>query len=515
MIRKRLALLVGCLLIPALPSVAQSPGLAFANRIGGTSDDRSKSIALDSLGNIYTAGSFKSTVDFDPGPGVFNMTGTSPNVDAFVSKSDNSGNFIWAKHFASPLSYFVTEELVIDASDNVIVCGRFQGTSDFDPGAGTFNLTAVGSDDGYVMKLDSSGNLVWARQLTGSGDAHAWSVAVDPAGNVYSTGYFNGTVDFDPGAPTVNLTSTFNDVFVSKLDSSGNFVWVRQLIGTFSHDIGSAITTDASGNVFTTGYFFGTMDFDPGAGTTNLTSAGAEDIFVWKLDTAGNLVWARGMGGSGDDRSWGITLDSAGNVLTTGQKSGSADFDPGAGTFNLASGADIFVSKLNSLGNFVWAKQVGDIAGTNAGNAIAVDASDDVFVTGNFSGTGDFDPGAGTHTLSGSGLGDMFATKLDAAGNFVWAFKVDSANYDSGSDIAVDTSNQYYIAGYFSDTVDIDPTILTFNLTSNGTEDSFVAKFDPTIVPSVPAAQVYGLAAMVLSICVVFVAWRRHAKSAR
>jgi hypothetical protein len=135
---------------------------------------------------------------------------------------------------------------------------------------------------------------------------------------------------------------------LTALAGDGDFVWAKQMGGT-SDDSGQGIAVDAAGKVYTTGYFRGTADFDPGPATFNLTSAGGFDIFVSKLDNAGNLVWAKQMGGPGHDQGWGIAVDGAGNVYTTGWFAGTADFDPGPGTFNLsrAGGPDIFVSKLS------------------------------------------------------------------------------------------------------------------------------------------------------------------------
>ena len=186
----------------------------------------------------------------------------------------------------------------------------------------------------------------------GASSEYGYSIAVDSSGNVYTTGYFQGTVDFDPGTGTSNLTSAGStDVFVSKLDSSGNFVWAKRLGGA-SSDYGYSIAVDSSGNVYTTGYFEGTADFDPGAGTSNLTSAGSGDVFVSKLDSSGALVWAKGFGGTSNDRGQSIAVDSSGNVYTTGYFAGTVDFDPGAGTSNLTSagGDDVFVLKLTSSG---------------------------------------------------------------------------------------------------------------------------------------------------------------------
>ena len=389
-------------------------------------------------------------------------------------------NMVWAKKMGGASNDFGTS-IAVDALGNVYTTGYFGGTADFDPGAGTYNLTPAGIFlNIFVSKLDASGNFVWAKQMGGASTAEGLSIAVDASGNVYTTGKFIGTADFDPGPGTYNLTSAGSyDIFVSKLDSSGNFIWAKRMGGA-STDKGLSIAVDASGNVYTTGLFQGTVDFDPGAGTYNLTSAGGDDIFVSKLDSSGNFVWAKNMGGASNDDGYSIAADASGNVYTTGDFYGTADFDPGPGTYNLtaAGGLDIFVSKLDSSGNFVWAKNMGG-ASTDDGYSIALDASDNVYTTGDFSGTADFDPGPGTYNLTSVARSyDIFVSKLDASGNFVWAKDMGGASNDWGNSIAVDGSRNVYTTGYFTSTADFDPGTGTYNLTSAGQGDIFVSKLD-------------------------------------
>ena len=171
---------------------------------------------------------------------------------------------------------------------------------------------------------------------------------MDHQGNVYTTGYFEGSVDFDPGIGTNLLTSAgLIDIFVLKLDTSGNFQWAKSMGGN-SNDAGCSIALDGSGNVYTTGYFLATADFDPGPGTTNITSAGLTDIFISKLDAAGNFIWVKGIGGTYTDRAQSIAVDNLDNIYTTGFFCETADFDPGEGTSTLTSAGldDIFVLKL-------------------------------------------------------------------------------------------------------------------------------------------------------------------------
>ena len=477
-------LFVCMLALFGLSNNANAQALQWAKAMGGADPDNGYSIALDGSGNVYTTGYFVGTVDFDPGAGVANLTSASPDIgysDIFISKLDASGNFVWAKAMGGP-NYDYSYSIAIDGSGNVYTTGYFYGTSDFDPGAGVFNLNSGFDSDIFISKLDASGNFVWAKAMGGADSDKGSSIAIDGSGNVYTTGCFFGTADFDPGAGVFNLTEAgYGDIFISKLDASGNFVWAKAMGDTMSPDIGYSIALDGSGNVYTTGYFAGTVDFDPGAGVFNLTSAGDRDIFISKLDASGNFVWAKAMGGANSEYSYSIALDGSGNVYTTGYFFGTADFDPGAGVANLtyAGNDDIFISKLDASGNFVWAKAMGGSA-TDLGYSIAIDGSGNVYTTGYFEGTSDFDPGAGVFNLTSAGYYDIFVSKLDASGNFVWANAMGGADSDYGSSIALDGSGNVYTTGYFEGTADFDPGAGVANLTSAGGGDIFVAKYFQT-----------------------------------
>ncbi|MBL8812685.1 MAG: hypothetical protein JNM43_21145 [Planctomycetaceae bacterium] len=300
-------------------------------------------------------------------------------------------------------------------------------------------------------------------------------ITVDGSGNVYTTGVFAGTVDFDPGVGTTNLTSAgVSDIFVSKLESTGNFVWAKRLGGD-STERGNGIIVDGSGNVHITGIFAGEADF----GTTTLTSAGVDDIFVCKLDGAGNVTWAKRQGGGFTDHANDITIDGSGNVFTTGYFYGTADFDPGDGTTNLTSAgeADAFVSKLDSAGNIVWAKRLGGDS-DDGGNGIAVDVSGNAHISGYFRGAAGF----GTTILTSAGVDDIFVCKLDGAGNVAWAKRMGGTSGDIALGVTVDGSGNVYTTGYFEGTADFDPGVGVTNLTNAGTSDGFVSKLSPDML---------------------------------
>jgi len=291
--------LILTIIFTPLYSVYADASYEWAKQIVGDVLVEGKAITTDTSGNVYTVGDFYSTTDFDPGAGIANLT-SARGGDIFISKLDSDGNYVWAKRIGG-VELDSSTSIILDSSNNIYVTGYFDDTVDFDPGAGTTNLTSNGNGDIFILKLDSSGNYVWVKKIGEVLVERANSLSIDSSGNMYLTGHFQtfplGTVDFDPGAGTTNLTSAGNgDIFILKLDSSGNYVWVKS-IGGISYEAGISVKTDSLGNVYTTGQFYGTTDFDPGAGTANLTSVGSADIFISKLDSDGNYVWAKSIGG--------------------------------------------------------------------------------------------------------------------------------------------------------------------------------------------------------------------------
>jgi hypothetical protein len=446
------------------------------------------SITFDASGNVYTTGYFQDTVDFDPGPGVFNLSSSAGEV--FILKLDPSGNFIWAKSVGGA-SYYEKPSITFDGFANVCITGIFENIGDFDPGQGTFYLSSNGNFDIFILKLDLSGNFVWAKSLGGSGEEYSGSLSVDGIGNVYITGGFKGTVDFDPSAGIFNMTSFGfggQDIFVLKLNPSGNFNWAKRL-GGIGEDIGISIVSDASGNVYTTGYFCEgfsspTADFDPGPGTYYLvTSSSSVGFYISKLDALGNFVWAKSIS-DGETTGMSIKLDTLGNVYATGFFSAAVDFDPGPNIHILAPTTgidnDIFILKLDISGNFLWAKIFGG-PGNDGGISLDVDNSGNVYIIGNYNGIVDVDPNFGTFYLSPNGGVDFFILELNASGNFLWAKGIGGSLDDYGNSIAVDKVGNVYSIGFFMGTVDFSPYDL-INLTSGTYGSIFILKMGTSMI---------------------------------
>ena len=445
----------------------------WSKQFGGTLNTtyvRGKAITLDAAGNIYVTGEFSSKVDFDPGSGQ-GVLDASIKRNAFVCKFTANGNFVWVRQLGESGSATGTS-ITTDAAGNVYSTGYFEDMGDFDPGPGVFQLS--GSDNTcYISKLDASGNFVWAKQLGGGilgGVDVDMSIAQDAAGNIIVGGSFFGSSDFDPG-PAVQTLSAGNtgarDIFIIKLNPAGNLTWLRQMGGN-EGDYCLSLSVDVSGNIYTTGYFNGSADFDPGQGTYTLVA----DInnyagYISKLDANGNFVWAKPLEGNGTVAGLSISLDNASNVYTTGHFVGTADFDPGLPINNLSAAGidDIFISKLDLNGSFVWAVRMGGVGSAVKGMSSALDAVGNVFTTGQFGGAIDFDPGTGIHNLISVGGENIFVSKLSHCTNGTFA----NLNVVACSSYLLNGQN-YTSSGTYTQTLTNTSgcdSIITLNLTIN------------------------------------------------
>ncbi len=463
-------------------SSASAQNLQWAINIGSAGSATGIGMSVDAAGNVYSIGSFNSNTDFDPGAAVVNMPVTGP-TDMFLLKLDANGNYIWAKHFGNASTESITG-IVCDAAGNIFVCGAFNGTMDFDPGPDSLKLSSAGSNDFFIAKYDPNGALIWAKVAGGIGNDAAYEITCNNNSDIYVTGRIQDTADVDPGPSVHNLYAPAQfAMFFLKLDSTGNFVWAHA-IG--ESDDCHAMCTDAAGNLYSTGFFHDVVDFDPGAGVTNLTAVtGNADIFVLKLDNGGNFVWAKSFGQTNNSTGEGfaIKVDGSGNVITGGYYINTTDFDPGAGSYTLTSNGsyEAFLSKLDPAGNFMWAKSFGS-TGWDRVKALSLDAAGNIFACGHFEDTVDFDPGAGVHTVVGK-TRDVFVSKFDPAGNLIW---VESFGNNAGEDshgIFTDASGSVLTTGKFTGVVDFDPGAGISNNDAGNTTDMFIVKLN-----QIPAA---------------------------
>lgn len=366
-----------------------------------------------------------------------------------------------------------------DSEGNIYITGYFFGQVDFDTGDGELILNSNGSRDAFLLKLNPLGDFMWAFSWGANDHDFGYAVDIDSYDDIYVTGYFANTVDFDPGPSVVEHTANGGrDVFLVKYDSDGNLVWVHTW-GGGDEDVGQNMWIDGNDNVYVGGHFDGTVDFDPGPGVVEYTSNGAAEAYISKFDIDGNLQWARAWGGTGNDKVYSVTTDSIGNVLITGYFRYTVDFDFGDGEdLHTSLGSrEGYLLKLDSNGDYIWARSWGG-TGEDLGEGVSVGPGDNIYIAGDFSNVVDFDPGPGEDIHISNGAWDISLSKFNPDGDFEWARTWGSSKTDDVHRISIRGGN-VFITGHYNDTTDFDPSDEGVdNHTSNGLTDFFLSKYD-------------------------------------
>ncbi|WP_290841892.1 T9SS type A sorting domain-containing protein [Flavobacterium sp.] len=467
------------------------PIFHWAKSVGAVGFDSAYDLISDASGNVYTVGSFNATVDFDPGSGTSNLTQAGSAPDGFIQKLDSQGNFVWAKRIGGNGGNGVFE-IDFAANGDLILAGSFFGTVDFDPNAGTFNMTSIplanptfSSTDVFVVRLTADGNFVWAKKVGGNDYDEVMDMKVDANGAIFVSGFFQGTCDFDPGTSNFALTSSGpRDAYMLKLDPDGNFIWAKRFGGASETRI-NAFDLDSQGNILATGNFFGAIDVDPSAATVTLQpSPGdnfgqfSQDVLLLKLNPSGDYVWAGKIGGTMSEGCSAIGIGADDSVFISGIFAGNSDMDPGSGQTILATngnGGAVFLIKYNSSGQLQWAKQTGTVFSPSVNN-LQVTVSGKILTGGNYNGNFAFATGFDLPTI---GNEDMFIARFDQSGTPEWVQSFGGSGEDVLQAFEYRESGIWNIAGSFNATVDFDPFSSVQNLTSNGGHDIFTLKLAP------------------------------------
>lgn len=369
----------------------------------------------------------------------------------------NAQNWKWAKAVQSS-GADVGNAISADGLGNIYTTGYISENVT----VGSFSITHSGSAAIFAAKYDTAGNVLWAKKIGGA-NAFGYDIVADAMGNVYISGVFTGSANFE-----VTTLTSFGvwDAFIAKLDpSNGDVLWAKSG-GGGGYDAFNELEIDHSGNVVAAGYFEGSATF----GLTPLTSAGSWDVVLAKFDAMGNQTWVKKYGGSGDDRGEAVAIDEIDNIVVVGYFGGTANFDSYMISSNSGS-RDIFVMKTGSNGLVMWAKGYGSEFEDN-GLGAATDVYGNVYATGYFQGTCNF---GGTILNSNSGSWDMFLLKTNTDGTTEWALSGGSTSNDLGNEIETDAFGNLFVVGRVAGFSTFGSITYTTNANS---WDAFVTKYD-------------------------------------
>jgi gliding motility-associated-like protein len=457
----------------SLPSVPK-----WVDDMGGTGSSIVAAEKIDKQNNTYITGIFSGSVDFDPSPtGVKMLSSVNGSVDIYVAKYDTNGALIWAVAIGGA----GTEQpdgIDLDANGNVSIAGLYDSpVLDANPGAGTFNLTNQGGNDMFLINLDVNGNFLWAKSVGGSGTDYANKVAIDNQGDKIIGGQFQSTVTL--GATNLTANGTFGGL-VAKYDPTGNLLWAFSLGQTGDNGI-RGVTADSNSDIVVSGAFSGTVNFNPLGAPYNLTATGNES-FVAKYNAAGQLLWVQPINGAVSGYSINICVDSNNNIYAVAPFSFTLTFN-GNNTLTAKGAQDVSLSKFSSNGTFQWAEDIGGAGANATNNGITVSNDNNIYISGYFTGSVDFDPSAAVSLITYHGQRDLFLVKYDTNGAYQWAIGAGNStcNNTLGRSIGVDSNNDVLLGGSFCSTVNFDVSGCTaFNLTAQSpVRDSFLAKYIP------------------------------------
>lgn len=447
-------------------------------------------LAYDSQGNMLVAGTAlgATTFQFETGSDKKKVSFANP-MQAFVVKYNRAGKLIWVKTWThvgnlGSTPTVRTKAIVVTSNDEILITGNFNRIVDFNPGAGVFSVkaiteNAVEDNDLFLLKLNKDGNFVWVKTASAGKDFANLlpnDIALDKQGNILVTGSQG-----DAKEPAL-----INHTFIKKWDNQGNSLWTKTILATASLNnmikkevTAQAITIDNGNNIYLGGQFKSTTDFDPSNGKFELKSSEG-DGFLCQLNPNGDFVWAKKIGGMGNDSVQAIAIDKNNKLLVGGDFSGQVDFNPGAPVDSrTASGSsDTFFSQFSLNGAYGWTKTFGgadsrttlyDLAVDSQNNILSVSLSTPIFAN---SAKIDLDPDPNKTSLFTITFSHLFSSKFSNNGTFTWGRDVevhDSGNLFSPPKIAVDSANFVAFGGTFKGKTDFDPSpsggdlILGFN----------------------------------------------------
>jgi len=429
--------------------------LIWATKLSGSLEDISTDVTIGPGGTIYSIGYFLSP-ELNLGSGSLTNFGKSMT---FITRYANNGTLIWADPIVYPYNNDNSWDIATDSNRNSFVTGWFRSSSlHFD----TFEVKNTNTVyDLFIVKYDSMGSVKWANGAVGKGVDYGTSLCIDPFDNLYVTGYFADTITFG----SVTLPGPGN-IFITKIDNNGNILWAKEYgDGSITYDI----CTDLDGNIYVAGWF-STSTSMFGSFTLTNSAPNYSEIFIMKLDSSGNVLWAQSAQGNYHEMTSGIAVDQEKNVFVTGYyASDSIQF--GSTTIHNNGYHDIFITKLDSNGTFLWTSGVGDHY-NDWPNAICTDPSGNAYITGYFS-SASITFGMATLINPSVSKKETFIARYNSDGSVGWAKSAGGIESDEATDIASAAGNIYQTGKFNSPTI----TFGSYVLSAQG---SFITRYDTT-----------------------------------
>ena len=332
----------------------------------------------------------------------------------------------------------------------------------------------------FLSLLSSSFSQNWVNTLGSTNIDQAHSIARDAAGNSYIVGFFSETMALDDIGSQVLSSAGSRDVFFAKYDANGTLEWARGIGGSDS-DEGKDIAIDNSGNIYILGEFSGFVDFDPTIGIALQQSSSATDIFLAQYDASGTFVRVTTMAGSGTDLASNLEIDNNGDLYISGLFSGLLDFVAGSTTDNLftTENSAAFMAKFSATGSYIWSKKIESSGGVVI-NDLELDNNNNLYATGSFGANTDFNPNSNTtNTLTLSGNTDAFLAKYNTNGAYLWAKAIQGIDLESSENVEITQDGNVVIAGYFQNSIDLNPSASNHFVTATGQRDVFFANYSP------------------------------------
>ena len=461
------------IIVMAIPfrGVCQSVYPKWVNDIGGSGDSKATGMITDKQNNIYVSGYFSGTVDFDPSPGGIKNLTSAGGYDMYVAKYTTSGTLLWAVAMGGNALDQVNN-MTVDNNGNPTVIGQYQSAT---LQAGSLSFTNSGGDDIIIVHLDTNGNIIWGKSIGGvdtdrgeevnadengnlivtaifqstisldgntltaqngfnaliakfdisgkllwynnlgsSGDNEVYGNVSDNSGNIYISGTYTGTLDFDPNGTHKTLNNGFNTPFVAKYDPLGKLLWVNSITGSFVYN-GSVLSIDLNNNIYLTAAFSSSLTFNS---NTTLSVTGNQDTFIAKYSSAGSFQFAIDIGGTAASSfPYQIRTDASNNVYVTGYFGGTIDFDPNPNTtanVTYHGQRDFFLCEYDTNGNYIYAFNGGSPnCDLTLGIELAIDNTGAIILGGSFCQTVNFDPSSCStdNVTAQNGTSDTFVAK--------------------------------------------------------------------------------------------------------